>query len=722
MSSTWRCAQFVLYLALLHLLLSNVHSGRGRKQPILRLGAAHRRILSIEDHVYFSQTSSKRLAGAAAVLHTSIRTDVPAPPPQQTALAPASSTAGLTSGLAPNAATPTVTSSSAPSSNPSPGQCCAPNTILLPWINNNNCSCVYPIEIGLLLDNARITIANWSMKFQQQLGDQLNLTTSQVLIRGVQFENSNSNPEINITVDVAPSVGESFSPDAANSMEAHLKNHDVILDPQLFGNYSLQSFIVFGPNSGPVNGSPSPPGSPLGDGQSPSAFNSSGGSNNSSLPLIIGVALGGLVLVIVLAGLFWRFVFLGRKKDFNKLIEPARAHSKVSTMTRSSLSDVPSTDVHTVSSTKIFIYDDLREATNNFDPATLLGEGGFGRVYRGVLKDGTEVAIKKLSTGGHQGDREFLVEVEMLSRLHHRHLVKLVGYFSSRDTRTQLLCYELVPNGSLEAWLHGHLGVHRPLDWEKRVKIAIGSARGLAYLHEDSQPCVIHRDFKASNILLEYNFTAKVADFGLAKQAPEGQGNYVSTRVMGTFGYVAPEYAMTGHLLVKSDVYSYGVVLLELLSGRKPVDMSQPSGQENLVTWARPLLKDKDRLSELADPRLFGRYPKEDFAQVAAIAAACVAPEASQRPTMGEVVQSLKLVQRSRSEFDSRDERTPTSASASQRSFTVSWQNTRPTSTTFESDDSSTMFSSGPVSGLVGVEGENLSRTTVISEDLQEGR
>jgi serine/threonine protein kinase len=119
------------------------------------------------------------------------------------------------------------------------------------------------------------------------------------------------------------------------------------------------------------------------------------------------------------------------------------------------MSDAPSTDVHTVNSTKIFIYDDLREATNNFDPATLLGEGGFGRVYRGVLKDGTEVAIKKLSTGGHQGDREFLVEVEMLSRLHHRHLVKLVGYFSSRDTRTQLLCYELVPNGSLECWLHG---------------------------------------------------------------------------------------------------------------------------------------------------------------------------------------------------------------------------------------------------------------------------
>ncbi|KAK2403469.1 receptor serine/threonine-protein kinase ALE2 [Trifolium repens] len=234
----------------------------------------------------------------------------------------------------------------------------------------------------------------------------------------------------------------------------------------------------------------------------------------------------------------------------------------------------------------------------------------------------------------------------MLSRLHHCNLVKLVGYYSNRDSSQNLLCYELVPNGSLETWLHGPLGINCPLDWDTRMKIALDAARGLSYLHEDSQPCVIHRDFKASNILLENNFHAKVADFGLAKLAPEGRANYLSTRVMGTFGYVAPEYAMTGHLLVKSDVYSYGVVLLELLTGRKPVDMSQPTGQENLVTWARPILRDKERVEELADPRLGGRYPKEDIVCVCTIAAACVAPEASQRPTMGEVVQSLKMVQR----------------------------------------------------------------------------
>ncbi|KAL5700268.1 Receptor-like serine/threonine-protein kinase ale2 [Ranunculus cassubicifolius] len=365
------------------------------------------------------------------------------------------------------------------------------------------------------------------------------------------------------------------------------------------------------------------------------------------------------------------------------------------------------------SSTRFLGYEELKEATNNFESGSVLGEGGFGKVFKGVLTDGTAVAIKKLTNGGQQGDKEFLVEVEMLSRLHHRNLVKLVGYYTSRDSSQNLLCYELVPNGSLEAWLHGPLGVNCPLDWDTRMKIALDAARGLAYLHEDSQPCVIHRDFKASNILLENNFDAKVADFGLAKQAPEGRGNYLSTRVMGTFGYVAPEYAMTGHLLVKSDVYSYGVVLLELLTGRKPVDMSQASGQENLVTWARPILRDKERLEELADQRLGGKYPKDDYIRVCTIAAACVAPEANQRPTMGEVVQSLKMVQRI-TEYQE-------SSHPHARPNTTT-NNLRQSSTTYESDGTSSIFSSGPFSGLSTFDNDNVSRTAVFSEDLHEGR
>ncbi|KAK8960678.1 Receptor-like serine/threonine-protein kinase ALE2 [Platanthera guangdongensis] len=390
-------------------------------------------------------------------------------------------------------------------------------------------------------------------------------------------------------------------------------------------------------------------------------------------------------------------------------------------------------------STRFFAYDELKEATNNFEPACVLGEGGFGRVFKGILGDGTAVAIKKLSSGGHQGDNEFLVEVEMLSRLHHRNLVKLLGYFNGHSPSRNLLCYELVPNGSLEAWLHGSLpcfckmvhqiafamflliystfvhfvfrslGIEPSLDWDTRMKIALDSARGLSYLHEDSQPSVIHRDFKASNILLENNFHAKVSDFGLAKQAPEDCASHLSTRVMGTFGYVAPEYAMTGHLLVKSDVYSYGVVLLELLTGRRPVDMSQPSGHENLVTWARPILRDKNRLEELADPKLEGKYMMKDFLRVCTIAAACVAPEASQRPTMGEVVLSLKMVQGLAVYQD-------TMPTLSAR------PNIMQSTAAYGSDGTSSLFSSEPFSNFSVFDNENISRIVVFSEDLHEGR
>jgi serine/threonine protein kinase len=293
-------------------------------------------------------------------------------------------------------------------------------------------------------------------------------------------------------------------------------------------------------------------------------------------------------------------------------------------------------------SVKTFSLSEIEKATDKFNSKRVLGEGGFGRVYSGTLEDGAEVAVKLLTRDNNQnGDREFIAEVEMLSRLHHRNLVKLIGICI--EGRKRCLVYELVPNGSVESHLHGDDKNRGPLDWEARMKIALGAARGLAYLHEDSNPRVIHRDFKASNVLLEDDFTPKVSDFGLAREATEGS-NHISTRVMGTFGYVAPEYAMTGHLLVKSDVYSYGVVLLELLTGRKPVDMSQPQGQENLVTWARTLLTSREGLEQLVDPSLAGSYNFDDMAKVAAIASMCVHSEVTQRPFMGEVVQALKLI------------------------------------------------------------------------------
>ncbi|KAG8382967.1 hypothetical protein BUALT_Bualt05G0135000 [Buddleja alternifolia] len=283
-----------------------------------------------------------------------------------------------------------------------------------------------------------------------------------------------------------------------------------------------------------------------------------------------------------------------------------------------------------------FTYEELNEATNGFSAQNLLGEGGFGSVHKGSLADGREVAVKQLNIGGGQGDREFRSEVEIISRIHHRHLVSLVGYCIHESRR--LLVYDYVPNNNLYFHLHGE---GRPvMDWAKRVKIAIGAARGIAYLHEDCHPRIIHRDIKSSNILLDNNFEARVSDFGLAKLVVDVD-THITTRVMGTFGYMAPEYASSGKLTAKSDVYSYGVVLLELITGRKPVDTSQPLGEESLVEWARPLLSralETQDFVQLADPSLERHYVDEEMFRMIEVAAACVRHSSVKRPKMGQVL------------------------------------------------------------------------------------
>ncbi|KAL3378546.1 hypothetical protein AABB24_004460 [Solanum stoloniferum] len=287
-----------------------------------------------------------------------------------------------------------------------------------------------------------------------------------------------------------------------------------------------------------------------------------------------------------------------------------------------------------------FTYEELSEATNGFSPNSVLGEGGFGYVYKGVLNDGREVAVKQLKSGSGQGEREFRAEVEIISRVHHRHLVSLVGYCISEQQR--LLVYDYVPNDTLDYHLHGK-GMPT-MDWATRVKVAAGAARGLAYLHEDCHPRIIHRDIKTSNILLDINFEAQVADFGLARLAGDASSTHVTTRVMGTFGYLAPEYASSGKLTEKSDVYSYGVVLLELITGRKPVDQSQPLGDESLVEWARPLLAqalETENFEDVVDPRLGNNFVAGEMFRMIEAAAACVRHSGSKRPRMSQVVRAL---------------------------------------------------------------------------------
>lgn len=292
-----------------------------------------------------------------------------------------------------------------------------------------------------------------------------------------------------------------------------------------------------------------------------------------------------------------------------------------------------------------FTLDELKAATKNFSTTNFLGEGGFGPVYKGFvdgkLRPGLEpqhVAVKYLDSDGVQGHREWLAEVVYLGMLSHPHLVKLVGYCNQDEQR--MLVYEYMPRGSLENHLFKNLLASLP--WSTRLKIAVGAAKGLAVLHEAETP-VIYRDFKASNILLDSDFTAKLSDFGLAKEGPQGDATHVTTRVMGTHGYAAPEYILTGHLTAKSDVYSFGVVLLELITGQKPVGEHLGEEGMDLVQWARARSKEAG-VAGILDPRLAmgGGVPLAEAMQVFFVAMLCVQEHSVERPTMREVVQMLE--------------------------------------------------------------------------------
>ncbi|XP_020578375.1 probable serine/threonine-protein kinase PBL17 [Phalaenopsis equestris] len=292
----------------------------------------------------------------------------------------------------------------------------------------------------------------------------------------------------------------------------------------------------------------------------------------------------------------------------------------------------------------IFTYDELRLSTRNFRKDLILGEGGFGLVYKGVMDENIRpglkpmfVAVKDLNRDGLQGDREWLAEVNYLGQLSHPNLVKLIGYCCQDDHR--MLVYEYMALGSLERHLFQR--VPQTIGWDTRIKIALDAAKGLAFLHGAKRP-IIYRDFKTSNILLDADYNAKLSDFGLAKEGPIGDKTHVSTRVMGTYGYAAPEYVMTGHLTARSDVYGFGVVLLEMLAGGKALDNSRPGREHNLVEWARPLLIRHNKLLRIIDPRMAGQYSHK-AAQIAGnLAYQCLSENPRGRPSMAEVVKALE--------------------------------------------------------------------------------
>ncbi|EOY03410.1 hypothetical protein QUC31_017735 [Theobroma cacao] len=323
--------------------------------------------------------------------------------------------------------------------------------------------------------------------------------------------------------------------------------------------------------------------------------------------------------------------------------------SSSTTTNAESISSTPnvSEELKVASQLRKFSFNELKLATRSFRPESLLGEGGFGCVFKGWINEngtapvkpgtGLSVAVKTLNHDGLQGHREWLAEVNYLGDLLHSNLVKLIGYCIEDNQR--LLVYEFMPRGSLENHLFRR---SLPLPWSTRMKIALGAAKGLAFLHEEAERPVIYRDFKTSNILLDADYNAKLSDFGLAKDGPVGDKTHVSTRVMGTYGYAAPEYVMTGHLTSKSDVYSFGVVLLEMLTGRRSMDKNRPNGEHNLVEWARPYLGERRRFYRLIDPRLEGRFSIKGAQKAIQLAAHCLGRDPKARPLMSEVVEALK--------------------------------------------------------------------------------
>ncbi|MCO5564035.1 hypothetical protein L7F22_017690 [Adiantum nelumboides] len=284
-----------------------------------------------------------------------------------------------------------------------------------------------------------------------------------------------------------------------------------------------------------------------------------------------------------------------------------------------------------------FGYKELETATNNFSEANFLAEGGFGFVYRGEL-DGQIIAVKQHKLASTQGYKEFRSEVELLSCAQHRNLVMLLGYCDENGHR--MLVYEFVCNKSLD-WHLSPTKNPKGLVWAARLKIAIGAARALRYLHEESRVgCIVHRDMRPNNILLTHEYEPMVGDFGLARSHPEGQ-EALETRIIGTFGYVSPEYAECGQVSWRADVYAFGVVLLELITGRKAIDLLRPPGQQSLTDWARPRLLNFSLLTELVDSRL-DNVPLAEMRAMMRAAFRCISKDPAARPRMSQVLHILE--------------------------------------------------------------------------------
>ncbi|XP_059663296.1 probable LRR receptor-like serine/threonine-protein kinase At1g07650 isoform X2 [Cornus florida] len=332
-------------------------------------------------------------------------------------------------------------------------------------------------------------------------------------------------------------------------------------------------------------------------------------------PVVVGIVAGAVLIVLLILGILWRKGWLGGKLSADK--------------------EFRGLDLQT----GLFTLRQIKAATKNFDAANKIGEGGFGSVYKGLLSDGTVIAVKQLSSKSKQGNREFVNEIGMISALQHPNLVKLYG--CCVEGNQLLLIYEYMENNCLSRALFGRDATSKlKLDWFTRQKICVGIARGLTYLHEESRLKIVHRDIKTSNVLLDKDLNAKISDFGLAKLNEDGK-THISTRVAGTIGYMAPEYAMRGYLTDKADVYSFGVVALEIVSGKSNTNYRPKEDFVYLLDWAY-VLQERGSLLELVDPDLGSEYSSEEAMVMLNVALLCTNASPTLRPTMSQAVSMLE--------------------------------------------------------------------------------
>ncbi|XP_008227090.1 PREDICTED: probable leucine-rich repeat receptor-like protein kinase At5g49770 [Prunus mume] len=470
---------------------------------------------------------------------------------------------------------------------------CSSGEVLSP-----NCKCAHPFKatlVVLFVSFSNLGNFSYYKALQASLMQSFHSYNIPVDSVSVSYPTWSSSYYLQLMLEVFPSGEDRFNETGASALASVLSNQ-TLPRPDYFGPY----IVVF-------------------------YYGKSGGSNKA---LVIGAAVGGSALLILVA-LVGVYAFQHKRKAN----EPWSRSIPLQTWNSNISGSVPQ-----LKGARLFSFEELMKYTNCFSEANDIGSGGYGKVYLGILPTGQMVAIKRAKRESMQGGIEFKAEVELLSRVHHKNLVSLVGFCLEQDE--QMLVYEYAPNGSLRDSLSGKSGVW--LDWKRRLKVALGAARGLAYLHEHANPSIIHRDIKPNNILLDKDLNAKVADFGLSKSMVDSGTHHVTTQVKGTMGYLDPEYYMTQQLTEKSDVYSFGVVMLELITARRPIERGKYVVR--VVQMAMDKTKDLYNLQKILDPAIgLGRELKglENFVDLAML---CLEDLQAKRPRMGEVVKEIENI------------------------------------------------------------------------------